>query len=176
VPHSTLRKEEQVVKRKKLTNDLTLIFTPHFPYNAERNSRMQYRALLGIGGNIGDVLRRFEHLFWYLKGSKFVHLLESSPVLKNPPFGFLEQNDFHNALLLVETNLTPGELLRYVLRVEKAFGRKRLFKDGPRTLDIDLIFYEDIKMESDTLTLPHPSWMKRSSVLIPLSMMKKKVG
>ncbi|OQX50439.1 MAG: 2-amino-4-hydroxy-6-hydroxymethyldihydropteridine diphosphokinase [Epsilonproteobacteria bacterium 4484_20] len=165
-----------MVKRKKLTNDLTLIFTPHFPYNAERNSRMQYRALLGIGGNIGDVLRRFEHLFWYLKGSKFVHLLESSPVLKNPPFGFLEQNDFHNALLLVETNLTPGELLRYVLRVEKAFGRKRLFKDGPRTLDIDLIFYEDIKMESDTLTLPHPSWMKRSSVLIPLSMMKKKVG
>ncbi len=176
MPHSTLRKEEQVVKRKKLTNDLTLIFTPHFPYNAERNSRMQYRALLGIGGNIGDVLRRFEHLFWYLKGSKFVHLLESSPVLKNPPFGFLEQNDFHNALLLVETNLTPRELLRYVLRVEKAFGRKRLFKDGPRTLDIDLIFYEDIKMESDTLTLPHPSWMKRSSVLIPLSMMKKKVG
>ncbi len=165
-----------MVRRKKLTKDLTLIFTPHFPYNAERNSRMRYRALLGIGGNIGDVLRRFEHLFWYMKSSKFVHLLESSPILKNPPFGFLEQDDFHNALLLVETNLTPGELLRYVLRVEKAFGRKRLFKDGPRTLDIDLIFYEDIKMESDTLTLPHPSWMKRSSVLIPLSMMKKKVG
>jgi 2-amino-4-hydroxy-6-hydroxymethyldihydropteridine diphosphokinase len=163
-----------VVKRKKLNQDLTLIFTPHFPYNAKRNSRMRYRALLGIGGNIGDVPRRFEHLFWYLKRSRFVHLLESSPLLKNPPFGFLEQDDFHNALLLVETDLTPGELLRYVLRVEKAFGRKRLFKDGPRTLDIDLIFYEDIKMESKTLTLPHPGWMQRSSVLIPLSMMKKR--
>jgi 2-amino-4-hydroxy-6-hydroxymethyldihydropteridine diphosphokinase len=163
-----------VVKRKKLNQDLTLIFTPHFPYNVKRNSRMRYRALLGIGGNIGDVPRRFEHLFWYLKRSRFVHLLESSPLLKNPPFGFLEQDDFHNALLLVETDLTPGELLRYVLRVEKAFGRKRLFKDGPRTLDIDLIFYEDIKMESETLTLPHPGWMQRSSVLIPLSMMKKR--
>jgi 2-amino-4-hydroxy-6-hydroxymethyldihydropteridine diphosphokinase len=163
-----------VVKRKKLNQDLALIFTPNFPYNARRNSRMRYRALLGIGGNIGDVPRRFEHLFWYLKRSRFVHLLESSPLLKNPPFGFLEQDDLHNALLLVETDLTPGELLRYVLRVEKAFGRKRLFKDGPRTLDIDLIFYEDIKMESETLTLPHPGWMQRSSVLIPLSMMKKR--
>jgi len=160
-----------MVKRKKLTNDLTLIFTPHFPYNTSSNSRMRYRALLGIGGNVGDVLRRFEHLFWYLKASRSVHLLESSPLLKNPPFGFLQQSDFLNAVMLVETNLTPKQLLRYVLRTEKKFGRKRLFKDGPRTLDIDLIFYEDIKMESEILTLPHPAWMQRSSVLIPLSYM-----
>ncbi|BAF71997.1 2-amino-4-hydroxy-6-hydroxymethyldihydropteridine diphosphokinase [Sulfurovum sp. NBC37-1] len=165
-----------MVKRKKLNKDLTLIFTPHFPYNANRNSRMRYRALLGIGGNVGDVLRRFEHFFWYLKDSEFIHLLESSPILKNPPFGFLEQDDFLNATLLVETDLTPKQLLRYVLRIEKKFGRKRLFKDGPRTLDIDLIFYEDIRMESRELTLPHPSWMQRASVLIPLSMMKEKVN
>ena len=136
---------------------------------------MRYRALLGIGGNVGDVLRRFEHLFWYLKNSEFVYLLESSPILKNPPFGFLEQNDFLNAAMLVETDLTPKQLLRFVLRVEKKFGRKRLFKDGPRTLDIDLIFYEDITMESKELMLPHPAWMHRASVLIPLSMMKRKV-
>jgi len=134
---------------------------------------MQYKALLGIGGNIGDVPRRFEHLFHYLKRSRFLHVLESSPLLKNPPFGFLDQDDFHNALILVETNLTPKELLRYVLRVEKVFGRKRLFKDGPRTLDIDLIFYEDVIMKSETLTLPHPGWIQRSSVLIPLSYMSR---
>jgi len=164
-----------MVKRKKLNKDLTLIFTPHFPYNAKRNSRMRYRALLGIGGNIGDVLRRFEHLYWYLKDSKFVHILENSPILKNPPFGFLEQSDFLNATMLVETDMTPKQLLRYLLRVEKKFGRKRLLKDGPRTLDLDLIFYEDITMESRELTLPHPAWMQRASVLIPLSMMKEKV-
>jgi len=164
-----------VVKRKNLTKDLILISSPHFPYNTSGNSRMKHKALLGIGGNVGDVLRRFEHLYWYMKASKFVHIIESSPVLKNPPFGFLEQDDFLNALMLVETNLSPRQLLRYVLRIEKKFGRRRLFKDGPRTLDIDLIFYEDIKMESKVLTLPHPAWMERASVLIPLSMMKTKV-
>ena len=162
-----------MVKRKKLNDALTLIFTPHFPYNAKRNSRMRYRALLGIGGNIGDVVRRFEHLFVYLQHSRSVHLLETAPILKNPPFGFTEQEDFMNSLLLIETDMTPRELLHYVLHTEKRFGRKRLFKDGPRTLDIDLIFYEDITMESRELTLPHPGWMKRTSVLVPLSMMKK---
>jgi len=70
--------------------------------------------------------------------------------------------------------LTPRALLRYILRIEKRFGRKRLFKDGPRTLDIDMIFYENIKMMTEELMLPHPEWMKRSSVLIPLSKMKSK--
>ena len=158
--------------KRKLDEKNTLIFTQHFPYNTETNNVKKYKALLGIGGNIGDVVRRFEHLFQYFKCFSFVNVLETAPILKNPPFGYVEQGDFYNSLILVETNLTPGELLRYVLRVEKVFGRKRLFKDGPRTLDIDIIFYENVRMETKRLTLPHPGWMKRSSVLIPLSMMK----
>ena len=165
-----------MVKRKKLNNSHTLIFTPHFPYNAKKESLMRHRALLGIGGNVGDVLRRFEHLYHFLKRQRAVYIVETSPLLKNPPFGFLQQDDFINGLILVETDMTPRELLRYVLRVEKRFGRKRLFKDGPRTLDIDLIFYENVTMESDVLTLPHPGWMQRSSVLIPLAKMKKVAG
>ncbi len=162
-----------MIKKKNMNAKYTLIFTPHFPYNT--NSRGGYKALLGIGGNIGDVVRRFEHLFWYFNRSSFVHIVETAPILKNPPFGYLEQDDFYNSLILVETHLTPQALLRYMLRVEKVFGRKRLFKDGPRTLDIDIIFYENVKMETKSLTLPHPSWMQRDSVLIPLSMMKKGV-
>ena len=161
-----------MVKRKILNENNTLIFTQHFPYNTK--SKGGYKALLGIGGNIGDVLRRFEHLFHHLKKSKFVTLLETAPILKNPPFGYLEQEYFYNSLILIETNLTPRALLRYILKVEKLFGRKRLFKDGPRTLDIDMIFYENVKMMTKELTLPHPGWMKRSSVLIPLSKMKSK--
>ena len=68
--------------------------------------------------------------------------------------------------------MTPEALLRYILKVEKHFGRKRFFKDGPRTLDIDIIFYEDVEVKSDVLTLPHPGWTQRDSVLIPLSYMK----
>jgi len=161
------------MRKKRIDENNTLIFTQHFPYNTK--SKGGYKALLGIGGNVGDVLRRFEHLFHYFEKSKFVRLIESAPILKNPPFGYVEQEDFYNSLLLIETNLTPGTLLRYILRVEKLFGRKRLFKDGPRTLDIDMIFYENVIMDTPKLTLPHPGWMQRSSVLIPLSMMKGKI-
>jgi len=162
-----------VVKRKKLNNTHTLIFTPHFPYNAKKEPPMRHRALLGIGGNVGDVLRRFERLWVLLKRQKRVRIVETSPLLKNPPFGFLSQDDFLNGLILVETDMTPRQLLAYVLRLEKRFGRKRLFKDAPRTLDIDLIFFDDITIKSEILTLPHPGWMQRISVLLPLSMMKK---
>ena len=156
--------------RKKLNDRHVLIFTKHFPYNTSNQG--EKKALLGIGGNIGDVLRRFEYLFLFLKRSNFVRIVETSPILKNPPFGYTEQEDFYNALVLVETGLTPKMLLDYVLRVEKAFGRKRSFKDAPRTLDIDIIFYENVTMESKTLTLPHHGWQERPSVLIPLSYMK----
>ncbi len=156
---------------KELDSKNSLIVKRNFPYVT--SSRGGHRALLGIGGNVGDVVRRFEHLFWYFKRSSFVHIVETAPILKNPPFGYLDQGDFYNSLILVETDLTPQALLRYMLGVEKVFGRKRLFKDGPRTLDIDIIFYENVTMDTKNLTLPHPSWMERDSVVIPLSMMKK---
>ncbi len=134
-----------------------------------------HKALLGLGGNMGDVMRRFNHLFWYFKRSTLVNIIETAPILKNPPFGYTEQDDFYNTLVLIETKLSPKALLRYVLRVEKVFGRKRLFKDGPRTLDIDIIFYENVEMQMKTLTLPHHGWMQRTSVLTPLSYMKKAI-
>lgn len=131
-----------------------------------------HRALVGIGGNIGDVVRRFERLYWFFRHSRFVTLLESAPILRNPPFGFLEQADFYNSIMLLETSLTPRELLHYLLRVEKRFGRKRFLKDGPRTLDLDILFYDDIQIDTKELTIPHPEWMNRDSVLIPLKYMK----
>lgn len=159
-----------MVQKKVLNDKHTVIFTPHFPF--ETNSMGRHKALLGIGGNIGDVLRRFEHLFWYFKRSPFIRIVETAPLLKNPPFGYVEQNDFYNSLILIETRLTPKALLCYILRTERVFGRKREFKNAPRTLDIDIIFYENVKMDTKTLTLPHPEWMTRSSVLIPLTYMK----
>jgi 2-amino-4-hydroxy-6-hydroxymethyldihydropteridine diphosphokinase len=171
-PYGTTKGE--VMIQKVLMKDHTLIYTKHYPYVSVHRRKKRYKALLGIGGNIGDVKRRFGHLFYVLKTSSFVNVLETAPILKNPPFGYLEQAYFYNSLILVETDLTPRALLRYILRVEKRFGRKRLFKDGPRTLDIDMIFYENIKMESKELMLPHPGWTERSSVLIPLSHMKRK--
>ncbi len=152
-----------------MSSQTTLIYQKNYPYLSPTQSSKKYRATLGIGGNIGDVKRRFNHLFFYLKRSSLVDIIETSPILKNPPFGYLEQDDFHNSLIIVKTCLRPKALLRYILTVEKRFSRKRSFPDAPRTLDIDMIFYEDVQMDSKRLTLPHPSWEKRDSVLIPLS-------
>ena len=155
-----------MVLKKRLDQKHTLVSTSFFPYHTDTKGR--HRVVLGIGGNIGDVIRRFQHLFCFFKHSAFLDIVETTPIVKNPPFGYVEQKDFYNALLVIETKLSPKVLLRYLLGVEKKFGRKRLFIDAPRTLDIDIIFYENIVMHTKTLTLPHPRWQERKSVLLPL--------
>ena len=163
--------------KKRLWNDRhTLITTVHYPLRERKRREKKgtggHRALVGIGGNVGDTPRRFEHLYWFLKRSKKVTLIASAPIYRNPPFGYLDQADFYNSLILLQTSLTPRELLHFLLRVEKRFGRRRTIKDGPRTLDLDIIFYDDVRIDSKTLKIPHPEWMNRSSVLIPLKYMK----
>ncbi|MEA2047297.1 MAG: 2-amino-4-hydroxy-6-hydroxymethyldihydropteridine diphosphokinase [Campylobacterota bacterium] len=159
--------------RRELNDKHTLMKRLHYPAVFRRKGG--YQVLLGIGGNIGDVVRRFEHLLYYLRRNSRLRVIETAPILKNPPFGYKNQADFYNSLMRIETFLKPKALLRYLLHVEKVFGRKRLFKDAPRTLDIDIVFYENVKMDTKELTLPHPEWMNRDSVLIPLLHMKGRV-
>ena len=166
-----------MIKKHTLDEHYTLITAPHYPYyrphTLVRNCSVgAHKALVGIGGNIGDVVRRFEHLYWFFKRSRYVTLLESAPILRNPPFGFEEQPDFYFCICPPHPPLTPRELMHYLLRVEKRFGRKRSIKDGPRTLDLDILFYDDIQIDTKELTIPHPEWMNRDSVLIPLKYMK----
>lgn len=161
--------------QKKLDTNNSMIFQKNYPYLSKQKSKKPFQATLGIGGNIGDVPRRFTHLFYHLKKSAFIDIVETSPILKNPPFGYLAQDDFCNALIIVKTCLRPKALLRYILHIEKKFGRKRSFPDAPRTLDIDMIFYENVQMNSKELTLPHPHWADRSSVIIPLTYLKSKI-
>ena len=159
---------------KKLDKHNTLYFSIYYPYirRVELDKRLKYKSLLGIGGNIGNVRRRFNHLFIALKKSPYIKVIETSPTLKNPPFGYLNQSYFYNSLIYVKTCLNPKALLRYILHLEKKFSRRRSFQDAPRTLDIDMIFYEDITINTKELILPHPSWSKRESVLTPMSYMK----
>ncbi len=156
---------------KKLDKNNRLYFSRYYPYR-KIGLRLKYRVLLGIGGNIGDVRRRFNHLFVFLRKSPYIEIVETAPILKNPPFGYLNQSYFYNSLIYIKTSFRPKALLRYILHLEKKFGRRRSFQDAPRTLDIDMIFYEDINMNSKELILPHPSWRERASVLIPMSYMK----
>ncbi len=95
-------------------------------------------------------------------------MLATAPILKNPPFGFLDQPDFFNSLIEVETSFSPKELLHFCFWLEKRFKRRRTFKNAPRTLDVDIIFYDDIHIDTKDLQIPHPHWFERESVIIPL--------
>ena len=161
--------------KKKLDKNNSIVFQKNYPFLSKKISKKRFQVTLGVGGNIGDVPRRLNHLFYHLKHSPFVDIVETSPLLKNPPFGYLEQEHFYNALVIVKTCLYPKALLRYILHVEKKFGRKRSFPNAPRTLDIDMIFYEQVHLNTKELTVPHPHWKSRTSVIIPLIYLKTKI-
>ena len=129
---------------------------------------------VGVGGNIGEVPARFDRMVDYLRRGKRVRLHALSPLLKNPPFGYTEQPDFYNAVMALSTHLDPMTLLRYLLWTERRFGRKRSFRDAPRTLDLDIIFYDERRVRTRRLRLPHPAWRQRESVTIPLMLLEGK--
>ena len=153
--------------RKRVSEDLTLFFLPTFGKTFARDVRNNL-AIIGVGGNLGNSMRRFKKLALLLASHPRVRLVKTAPILKNPPFGYLDQPDFYNTLFLLDTTLSPIELLNFLLYVEKRFKRVRTFKNAPRTLDLDIIFYNDKKIDKDRLKLPHPHWSERDSVIIPL--------
>lgn len=145
-----------------------LIYFPAFPKRfKQKRHRFGHIVTIGIGGNIGDVTKTFYSLLQKLGHSSYFGLIATSPILKNPPFGYLDQPDFYNAIIRLRTNL--GYLKFFVITkyLEKRFGRVKNFKNGPRPLDIDIIFFGDLNLKLKTLTIPHPEWKKRDSVIIP---------
>lgn len=161
--------------RRRIGPGLTLLRGDGFPRIERRRVRPgETEVWIGIGGNVGDVYRRFGRLRIFLQRSPDLRLLESSPILVNPPFGYLDQPDFLNAVLRVATALPPRVLLRRLLRIERRFGRRRSFPNAPRTLDLDILFYGERRLGRNDLTIPHPHWRERESVTIPLAQMKKR--
>ena len=159
--------------KKKLTQNLTLFYTSNYPKKFNSTSNKKYSVTIGIGGNIGNTKRIFDKLILCLKKDSRFILLMTSPLLQNPPFGFLEQSDFLNGIIALKTNLAPNEFLKNMQRLEKRFGRKRSFQDAPRTLDIDIIFFNNKKINTKDLIVPHKDWANRESVIIPLIEMKR---
>jgi len=157
--------------RLVLEEGRSLKTTKRFP-SSDRPRGLRHRAVVGIGGNIGDVANRFDRVVDYLRRGGRVRVLETSPLLKNPPFGFSDQPDFLNGVMVLETDLPPWALMRYLLWVEKRFGRRRSFKNAPRRLDLDIIFYDQLRLKTRRLRLPHPHFHERESVMIPLMFLK----
>lgn len=155
--------------KRKLRDDLSTLKGLRFPFKTASNNSHRYQSVVGIGGNVGDVKRRFEHLYYEIKRDKRIKLTQTSLILKNPPFGFEDQEDFFNSIIVLKTSMQPHTFLNYLMRLEKKFARKRSFANAPRTLDLDIIFFDNRVIETKKLTVPHPSWSNRESVVIPLS-------
>ncbi|HIP12984.1 MAG TPA: 2-amino-4-hydroxy-6-hydroxymethyldihydropteridine diphosphokinase [Arcobacter sp.] len=163
--------------KKRISKELNLYFTNNFPYKSKKTSNKKYSVVIGIGGNIGNTKKIFNQLFLDLKSDSRFSIVQTSPLLKNPPFGFLEQNYFLNALIVFKTNLSPLRVLDAMQRYENRFKRKRSFQDAPRTLDNDIIFIKNnntnIKLNTKRLIVPHHGYKQRDSVLIPLKYITK---
>lgn len=158
--------------KRKLNKNLTIFKTNNFPFRRTLPSSKKYLATIGIGGNIGNTKRIFDKLFLHLKGNKHFEIMQSSILLLNPPFGYLNQKDFLNGVIVLKTNLYINDFFKIMQRYEKRFKRVRSFKDAPRTLDIDIIFFDNKKINTKKLIIPHKHWNKRDSVVIPLKSLK----
>lgn len=147
-----------------------------FPILKKRAVDYKNTVVVGVGGNEGAVKRRFVKLYRTLLDDRRFGIMETSSIFKNPPFGYLEQPDFYNAVMVLKTSLGARETLKILLHVEHIFGRKRIFKNGPRTLDLDIIFFNNQTIKQKDLIIPHPKWEERLSVKVPLSELKRYKG
>ncbi len=146
-----------------------IIRTTFFPMKYKK-SKKPHKVLIGIGCNLGNCIRRFKKLFLFLSSHPKIDIVQTSIIYKNPPFGYLEQPFFYNSVIVLYTKFSPYELLNFLLYTEKKFGRKRSFKNAPRTLDLDIIIYDNLKINKSDLKIPHPYFKERDSVLLPLAL------
>jgi 2-amino-4-hydroxy-6-hydroxymethyldihydropteridine diphosphokinase len=124
-------------------------------------------AAIALGSNLGD---REANLLEAVRRIGALGVVRAvSAFYDTAPVGILEQPRFLNGALLLETSLEPLELMRGLLGVERAMGRERVVAKGPRVIDLDLLLYGDVVMDTGELTLPHPAMAERRFVLEPLA-------
>ncbi|MCR4717095.1 MAG: 2-amino-4-hydroxy-6-hydroxymethyldihydropteridine diphosphokinase [Lachnospiraceae bacterium] len=131
-------------------------------------SRSWHIAYLGLGSNIGDMGDYLDKAIDAVDELPSTKVLRSSSYIKTKPYGYLDQDDFLNSAIMIRTLYTPEELLDELHKIENANGRTREIHWGPRTLDIDILLYDELIMETDDLIIPHVEMHKRDFVLRPL--------
>ena len=126
------------------------------------------KYLLGIGTNLGD---KRENIDWCINAinlAPYTDVLKRSGIYETEPVGYARQDNFLNCVLLVESQFEPAEMLGLCIGIECGRGRKRGIVNGPRVLDIDLLYAEDKRINTRNLTVPHPRIKERRFVIAPL--------
>ena len=136
---------------------------------AVKITRFWHRAYLGLGSNLGDKETYLNQAVEALDETRGCQVEKVSSYLVTEPYGGVEQDDFLNACLCLKTYLSPEELLRRLHEIEQDAHRERIIRWGPRTLDLDILLYDDLILETEELILPHMDMENREFVLKPLS-------
>ena len=126
-------------------------------------------AYVALGSNLGDSRQQVLAAIDALDALPATRVLQRSPLYLTPPWGVLEQPPFINAVVAMDTALLPEPLLDALLQIESKAGRVRVERNGPRTLDLDLLYMEGVIRADQRLTLPHPRMAERAFVLLPMS-------
>ena len=131
---------------------------------------MKYKNIfLGLGSNLGDREVHLQRAIALLEEDECVQIKKKSTVIETEPIGHTEQGAFLNQVIQIETSYDPYSLLQKCLKIEQSSGRIREEKWGPRTLDIDILFFGETVLQSDGLKIPHPEACNRAFVLLPLA-------
>ncbi|MDD3745963.1 MAG: 2-amino-4-hydroxy-6-hydroxymethyldihydropteridine diphosphokinase [Anaerostipes sp.] len=136
---------------------------------AVKIQRGWHRAYIGIGSNMGNRMEYIEQAIETMEGESDIRVENISNLIETKPYGGVEQDDFLNGCVAIDTLKEPEELLDFLLDVEQQAGRERTVHWGPRTLDLDILLYDDIIMDQDNLVIPHIEMTKRLFVLEPLA-------
>ncbi|MBZ7976685.1 2-amino-4-hydroxy-6-hydroxymethyldihydropteridine diphosphokinase [Campylobacter sp. RM12637] len=143
----------------------------YYPYFSKDNKVYKYLALISLGSNIEPECERFVRLFKKLKSDRRFKIIQTSALLINEAFGYKEQKDFTNALMFVKTSLHARELLKVLQHYENIFHRTRSFKNAPRTLDLDIVYFSEKTYCDKRLVLPHYGAEDRISITLVLGTM-----
>ncbi len=127
---------------------------------------MDHIIYLALGSNLNDRLANLKRAIASLPPQ--MEVKAKSHVYETPPWGYEDQPMFLNQVLMAKTYLEPEPLLRHLKRLEVTLGRKDTFRNGPRLIDIDILFYDDRVLETPVLTIPHPRLHERGFVLLPM--------
>lgn len=125
-------------------------------------------AYLGLGSNLGDRFNYLKDSIFLLQRHTNIQITSISSIYETKPIGYIKQPKFLNMVIKIDTTLSPKKLLEATQEVETKLERKREIRWGPRTIDIDILIYNDQKIQAKDLVIPHPRIKERSFVLIPL--------
>ncbi len=131
--------------------------------------RRRHKAYISLGSNIGNKEQYLEDAINKISAEKNIEIIRKSSFIKTKPWGYLEQEDFLNGVVEIETILEAEELMDVLLGIEADLDRKRTIKWGPRTIDLDIIIYDSVVSSNEKVILPHPRMHEREFVLKPLS-------